>query len=83
MIANKNLINKIKNLLCLILNVDIDELYDETTINDINSWDSLKHLQIIIQLESDFDININDQEAVKLVSLEEIILLVQNKLKDK
>ena len=81
MTANKDLKNKIKILLSSILAIDVNELQDDTTMNDIESWDSLKHLQIIIQLEIEFDLHINDQEAVTLVDLEKIFLLIQKNSK--
>ena len=66
-------------LIASVLSIDINRLEHKTTINDIASWDSIKHLEIIIQLEQVFDITINDEEVIGLISLGRIIELVKKK----
>ena len=75
-----NIVNEIKMLIASILSIDINRLEDKTTINDIASWNSMKHLEIIIQLEQVFNITINEEEVVGLISLGKIIELVKKKL---
>ena len=67
-------------LIASVLSIDINRLEHKTTINDIASWDSMKHLEIIIQLEQVFNITINEGEVVGLISLGKIIELVKKKL---
>jgi acyl carrier protein len=45
----------------------------------IPQWDSLKHVELILMLEEEFQIRISSAEAPGLSSLEEIILKVAKK----
>jgi len=50
------------------------------TKGDIEDWDSVAHLTLIIELEEEFGINIAQNEIVKLDSISDIIELVSKKL---
>jgi len=76
-----NIVNEIKMLIASVLSIDINRLEHKTTINDIASWDSMKHLEIIIHLEQVFNITINEGEVVGLISLGKIIELVKKSWK--
>ena len=41
------------------------ELTDETTADDIEDWDSLEHVNLIVAIEDDFGINFNIGEINK------------------
>ena len=80
MVVNRELIDRVKVLLSNILSVPSNLLKDETTMNDISSWDSLKHLEIIIGLEEEFSIQITGQEAIRLIDIEQIMMFLDNKI---
>ena len=58
-----------------------NEINSEDTMEQIPAWDSMKHLEIIIQLEQVFNITINEGEVVGLISLGKIIELVKKSWK--
>ena len=41
---------------------------DECSVDDIEEWDSLTHIKLIIELESEFEINIEPDEILSLYS---------------
>ncbi|MNR59673.1 hypothetical protein D3C85_1809840 [compost metagenome] len=48
------------------------------SVKQVNAWDSLKHLMLIMAIENHFEITINAQEIATLQSLEAIHnLLIQ------
>ena len=55
---------KIKETIANILELDIDRLNDESSPETIEKWDSLKHMNIIIALEEEFNIEFLDEEIV-------------------
>ena len=44
-------------------------------------WDSLNHIEIILQVESHFNIEFNEEEVESIVDVDSLIEVVLNKLK--
>lgn len=68
---------KIKEIIALVLGVSINEIEDDTAIGDISSWDSLRHVSIIAELESYFKIKFNSSDLMNLEDVSDIISLVR------
>ena len=60
---------KLKGIIADVLNVDEEEITMDTTFTDDLGADSLDVYQIIMGLEEDFDIEIPQEEAEKIVSV--------------
>jgi acyl carrier protein len=44
-------------------------------------WDSLNHIEIILQTESHFNIEFNEEEIESIVDLDSLLEVILNKLK--
>ncbi len=51
----------------------------ETKIEDVESWDSVQHLNLILTLEEEFGIKFRPEEIQEMLSVKSIL----NKLKEK
>ncbi len=60
---------KKKKIIAEVLNVDVDEITMDTTFVDDLGADSLDIFQIIMGLEEEFDIEIANEEAEKIVTV--------------
>lgn len=60
---------KLQKIIAEVLNVDADEITLETTFVDDLGADSLDVFQIIMGIEEEFDIEIPNEEAEKIVSV--------------
>lgn len=60
---------KLQQIIAEVLNVDADEITAETTFVDDLGADSLDVFQIIMAIEEEFDIEIPNEEAEKIVSV--------------
>jgi len=60
---------KLQNIIAEVLNVDTDEITLDTTFVDDLGADSLDVFQIIMGIEEEFDIEIANEEAEKIVSV--------------
>lgn len=56
------------------------EMKDELTAADVDGWDSLSHMMIISEIETDFNIKFKLKELNKLKNLGTLIELIQSKL---
>lgn len=64
--------------------LDLDEtpnLTDETSANDIEEWDSLSHIQLIVAIEKAFKIKFTSLEIMKWSNVGEMVNSMVEKIK--
>lgn len=69
---------KLQNIIAEVLNVDADETTMDTTFVDDLGADSLDVFQIIMGIEEEFDIEIPNEEAEKIVSVGDAVEQIKN-----
>lgn len=69
---------KLKKIIAEVLNVDVEEITLETTFVDDLGADSLDVFQIIMGLEEEFDIEIANEEAEKIVTVGDAVEQIKN-----
>ena len=69
---------KLKGIIADVLNVDENEITMETTFVDDLGADSLDVFQIIMCIEEEFDIEIAQDEAEKIVSVGDAVEEIKN-----
>lgn len=71
---------KLKKIIAEVLNVDEEEITMETTFVDDLGADSLDVFQIIMGLEEEFDIEIPNEEAEKIITVGDAVEQIKNAL---
>ena len=69
---------KLKGIIADVLNVDENEITMDTTFVDDLGADSLDVFQIIMRIEEEFDIEIAQEEAEKIVSVGDAVEEIRN-----
>ena len=64
---------KLQEIIADVLNVQKDEIRPETTFVDDLGADSLDIFQIIMGIEEEFDIEIDNEEAEKIVTVKDAV----------
>ena len=72
--------NRIKTVIASVLNISKSEIHNKTSSDTIKSWDSLKHMNIIVGLEEEFDIEFDADEIGNLLNYELIRIYIMEKL---
>lgn len=71
---------KLKKIIAEVLNVDQEEITMDTTFIDDLGADSLDIFQIIMGLEEEFDVEIDNEEAEKIVTVGDAVEKIKNAL---
>lgn len=72
--------DKLKQIIAEVLNVDAEEITMETTFVDDLGADSLDIFQIIMGIEEEFDIEIQNEDAEKIVTVSDAVEQIKNAL---
>lgn len=56
------------------------EVNDATTANDIEDWDSLEHINLVVAVEKCFNIKFNMGEVAALKNVGEMVDLIEKKI---
>ena len=71
---------KLKQIIVEVLNVDANEITMDTTFIDDLGADSLDVFQIIMGLEEEFDIEIPNEQAEKIVTVADAVEQIKSAL---
>lgn len=70
---------KVKEVLMDTINVDEDMIKLEANLKDDLGIDSLAAVELSLELETEFDVRIEDEELAKLVTVADIVSLLESK----
>lgn len=70
---------RIKQVMSDVFNIDINSINDTSSPDNIENWDSLKHMNLIIALEEEFGIIFDDQEIVDSMNYALIVNILKFK----
>ena len=69
----KEIFSKLNEIFIEVLDLDECNLTDETSANDIEEWDSLSHIQLIVAIEKSFGIKFTSLEIMKWRNVGELV----------
>ena len=72
---------KIKDAMKTVFEISVDKINEESSVDNIDLWDSVGHIKLIISLENDFGIQFNGGEVVEMVKYSKIKEIIEDKTK--
>lgn len=77
----KEIFSKLNEIFEDVLDLDeTPELTDSTSANDIEEWDSLSHIQLIVAIEKEFKLKFTSLEIMKWNNVGEMVDSMMQKL---
>lgn len=64
---------KIIDIISDILNIKKKEISNKTSMNNVQDWDSLKQMQIIVAIEDEFNIKFSEDNLIEANSVKKLI----------
>ncbi len=74
-----DILKKVNNVFLEVLEDDDIILTDETTAADVEDWDSLNHIQLVVAIEKQFKIRFSSKEIQAWGNVGEMISCIQDK----
>jgi acyl carrier protein len=78
-IAAKQKINKV---MASIFGINPSEIDEDTSMDTVAGWDSIKHMKLVISLEQELGVEFEDAEVLELLSFRLIEIIVLAKLSE-
>jgi acyl carrier protein len=73
--------DEVRQLAADIFSVPLEQVTLESSPDSIGNWDSLQHLNLVLGLEQAFQLEFAPEEIERMVTIETIVALVDQKLR--
>jgi len=67
---------KILEIVSQIMGVPLESVTLASSAENIPTWDSLKHMNLVLALEQTFDIHLSEEQIVELTRVDSILTIV-------
>jgi acyl carrier protein len=76
---NNNLLQQVYSIVSDLFLVPVEDLRPESSPETIESWDSMQHLNLVLDLESTFDIKFSPKEVEDMKSIASVVAIIERK----
>lgn len=70
----------VRKVIASVLEVDSSRISDDSSMDTIASWDSLRQMNLILALEECFSVSIPDDDAANATSYKLIVMVLEEQL---
>jgi len=74
---------KLRIIVADILEIPVEEINSETSMDTVEDWDSLKHLNLILAIEETFDVSLLVDEVTEMTDFPNIVTILEKHLAGK
>ena len=71
--------DRIKSIMSTVFEIPEEHIKDNSSPDTIESWDSLKHMNLIIALEEEFEVEFTDNEIFEMMNYSLIKSIITGK----
>ena len=75
--------DKVRLIMANVFRTNIENIMEDLNQKDVNYWDSLRHLNLIVELEEKFGISFEPEEIAEMTTFKKIIYYINLKLVQK
>lgn len=78
--AEQDIQTVIKRVMADVLDLNVNAISDDTSVENTPKWDSANHIQLVLALEEEFSVSFDVSELESMISYFDIVNVVQSKL---
>jgi acyl carrier protein len=68
---------KLKKVLADVFKIEVTAVTEDTSVDTVERWDSLTHLNLILALESEFGVSFSEEQSVEIMNYPLIKMVLQ------
>jgi len=72
--------DRIKYVMSAVFEIPADEINNESSPDKIESWDSIKHMNLVVTLEEEFSIEIKEEKIAEMIDYSSIKHIITKEL---
>lgn len=58
----------LKNTLATVFNVPVDIIGEDSSMDTLSQWDSVKHLNLVLAVEDAFNVSLTEEQSLEILS---------------
>lgn len=58
----------LKNTLATVFNVPVDIIGEDSSMDTLSRWDSVKHLNLVLAIEDAFNVSLTEEQSLEILS---------------
>ena len=62
------LAERIKKVMSAVFEIPVEQITEDSSPDNIGSWDSLKHMNLVVALEEEFEVEFTDDEILEMMN---------------
>ena len=62
------LAERIKKVMSAVFEIPVEQIKDDSSPDIIDSWDSLKHMNMVVALEEEFEVEFTEDEILEMMN---------------
>ena len=70
----------LKAVMAAVLGISAESIGDDTSMDTVESWDSIQHMNLVLAIEEEFGVSIPDEDAANITSYPLIRIVVSEQL---
>ena len=74
------LLDKLNYIFCEVFDDEDIKIAPEMTANDVDGWDSLSHVNLIVAIETKFNIRFNQKELLTFKNVGDLLNSIRSKV---
>ncbi len=79
--SREDIFEKLNEVFREVFDDDSIEVHDETTADDIEDWDSLEHINLVVAVEKKFGVKFEMNEISVLKNVGEMVDILESRVK--
>ena len=68
---------RVYKIISQVFNVPIENINDESSSDDIETWDSQKHMNMVLALEEEFNVQFGEEQILEMLNVGLIIEILK------
>jgi len=73
---------KLKKIMSDIFGIELNEISENSSPDNIQKWDSLGHLNLITSIEEEFGITIDEDQMIQMLNFKLVLVVIKECLKN-